>query len=619
MHAVEYVSEFEDGPGLTDRTYTFATGSIDSFAKKESHETCCSLPGVSCPDVHARGRGRARADRARAERQGREADEPLRPVRGARVPDDRPVPRRPGHGGLGRAPRSAHVLLRRDRGRRLEDDRRRVELGGPLGQGLPHRIDRRDRRGRVRPERRVRRHGRRADPRQRLARRRRVQVDRRGPHLEERGTEGHAADRARARPPEEPRPRLRRGAGARLGPQRRARHLPLRGRRQDLEEDPLRRRQDGRLGPRDGSLEPAHPLRRVLAGRPPPVGARLGRPRQQPLEVDRRRRQLEEADAGSSGGTLGQGGRRGFAGAARPRLRVRRGEARRPLPQRERRREVRARQRRAQDPRAGLVLLVDLPGSEERGARLPAERPDAQVDRRRQDVRQHARAARRQPRHVDRPGRRLALHRRQRRRRDGHVQRRQELVDLEQPADRAVLPRHDRQPVSLLALRLAAGQLERRDPERRRGGVDRPLGLASGRRRRERLDGGRSGRPQHRLRGRVRRHHHALRPPHEAGPRRHGLAAARGRPRDEGPEVPLPVERADHGFAERPEGALPRLADPAAQPRRRGDVGGDLAGPDAQRQGEAGQVRRADRDRRHGRRALLARSSRSASRRRIRA
>ena len=120
------------------------------------------------------------------EGQGREAEEPLRPVRRGRVPDDRAVPGRPRHGGLGRAPRSAHLLLRRDGRGRLEDDRRRLELGGPLRQGFPDRLDRRDRRRRVGSERRLRRHRRGADPRQRLARRRRVQVDRRGTHLEER-------------------------------------------------------------------------------------------------------------------------------------------------------------------------------------------------------------------------------------------------------------------------------------------------------------------------------------------------------------------------------------------------------------------------------------------------
>ena len=586
---------------------------------KESHETRCTQPGVFHPHRDSRHCERRGADRIRPEGQGREAEDVLRSVRGARVPDDRALPRRPRHGGHGSAPRSAHVLLRRDRRRRLEDDRRRFELGGPLRQGLPDRLDRRDRRRGVGSERRLRGHRRRADPRQRVARRRRVQVDRRGPHLEKRGTQGHAPDRARARPSEEPRSRLRRGAGAHLGPQRRAGHLPFRGRREDVEEDPLRRRQDGRLGPRDGPLQPAHPLRRVLAGRPPSVGARLGRPGQQPLEVDRRRRLLEEADGGPSGGAVGESGRGGLAGAARPRVRVRRGEARRPLPQRERRREVHARQRRAQDPRARLVLLVDLPGPEERRPPLPAERPDAQIDRRRQDLREHARAARRQPRHVDRPRRRIALHRRQRRRRDDHVQRRQELVDAEQPADRPVLPRHDRQPVSLLGLRLAAGQLERRDPERRRGGVDRTFRLAFGRRRRERLDGRRPGRPQHRLRRRVRRDHHALRPPHEAGPRRHGLAAAGRRARDERPQVPVPVERPDHDLAERPQGGLPRLADPSAQPRRRRDVGGDLAGPDAQRQGRS-RASPAGRSRPTSRASSSTRrSSRSASRRRTRA
>ncbi len=57
-------------------------------------------------------------------------------------------------------------------------------------------------------------------------------------------------------------------------------------------------------------------------------------------------------------------------------------------------------------------------------------------------------------------------------------------------------------------------------------------------------------------------------------------------------------------LAARPGGPVPRLADPPAHARRGGDVGGDVAGPDAQRQGEAGQVRRADHDRHHRRRGV---------------
>ncbi len=63
-------------------------------------------------------------------------------------------------------------------------------------------------------------------------------------------------------------------------------------------------------------------------------------------------------------------------------------------------------------------------------------------------LRQPLGPARRQPRPLDRPGRSEADDPRQRRRRDDHLQRRQDLVHAEQPADGAVLPRRDGQPVS---------------------------------------------------------------------------------------------------------------------------------------------------------------------------
>ena len=96
------------------------------------------------------------------------------------------------------------------------------------------------------------------------------------------------------------------------------------------------------------------------------------------------------------------------------------------------------------------------------------------------------------------------------------------------------------------------------------GSAHRQRRLARGRRRRERLDRAQPEGPGRRLRRRIRRPDHALRPPHAPGPRDHGVAAARGRARDERPEVPLPVERADPHLAARSEGALPRVADPAA-------------------------------------------------------
>ena len=74
---------------------------------------------------------------------------------------------------------------------------------------------------------------------------------------------------------------------------------------------------------------------------------------------------------------------------------------------------------------------------------------------------------------------------------------------------------------------------------------------------------------------------------------------------DEGPEVPLPVERADHDLAQRPEGALPRrrrsccAAATAARRGRRSRP--DLTRNDKAKQGKSGGP---DHDRRHGRRGL---------------
>ena len=67
-------------------------------------------------------------------------------------------------------------------------------------------------------------------------------------------------------PPDQSRPRLCRGAGRRLRPQRGARRLPLEGRRQELGEDPLPQRRRGRDRPHDGPEQPAHPVR-LASGR----------------------------------------------------------------------------------------------------------------------------------------------------------------------------------------------------------------------------------------------------------------------------------------------------------------------------------------------------------------
>ena len=80
------------------------------------------------------------------------------------------------------------------------------------------------------------------------------------------GLRGHAPHRRHRHPPHQSRYRLRRGAGPRLGAERGARRLPLARRRQDLAADALQER--ARRGRRSGAgpAQPAHPLRHDLAG-----------------------------------------------------------------------------------------------------------------------------------------------------------------------------------------------------------------------------------------------------------------------------------------------------------------------------------------------------------------
>ena len=99
--------------------------------------------------------------------------------------------------------------------------------------------------------------------------------------------------------------------------------------------------------------------------------------------------------------------------------------------------------------------------------------------------------------------------------RDHHRERRRDVELVVQPADRAVLPRHHRQRVSLSRLRRAAGERLGVRPEPRRRRPDHVPRLAPGRRRGVRLRRARSARSRHHLR----RQGHALRPAHRPGRR----------------------------------------------------------------------------------------------------
>ncbi len=166
---------------------------------------------------------------------------------------------------------------------------------------LPHRLGGRHRGGAVRPQRRLRRHGLGVPARQRLSRRRRLQVHRRRRDLAPRRSRRDAAHHQGAHPPQGPRRRLRRRPRPRLRAEPRARRLPHHRRRPALAQGAVRERQGGRRRPGDGRRQSAGALRRHLRDAAPAVDGDLGRPRQRHLQVDRRRRHLAQARRGAAG------------------------------------------------------------------------------------------------------------------------------------------------------------------------------------------------------------------------------------------------------------------------------------------------------------------------------
>ncbi len=86
--------------------------------------------------------------------------------------------------------------------------------------------------------------------------------------------------------------------------------------------------------------------------------------------------------------------------------------------------------------------------------------------------------------------------------------------------------------------------------------------------------------------------------------RDHGVAGARAHGADERDQVSVQLDGAGRRVAARLARDLPRRQRPLPHGRSRQDVGTDLAGPDAQRQGDAGLGRHADLERGRGRRGV---------------
>ena len=475
-------------------------------------DSATDLPGPS---------SRLRPERGRAPgRRSRPAPEGTEGAGRPRVPAGRPSRGR-ARLARGRRPRRpAHVLRGHRLGRGVEVHGRRDSLEAGLRRPA-HELDRLGRGGAVRPERRLRRLGRGQHPRQRRAGKRHLQVHRRREDVAAR-VEAGRPDRHDGRPPDEPRRRVRGRPGQALRPQPRARRLSHAGRREDVGEGPLRGPGHRRLRRRARPAEPAHRVRRPVAGAAPALGAGERRPRLLAPRLARRRRHVEEARRqGAPRGDLGQGGRGGGAVSPAARLRARRGRERGALPLGRRGRDVVARERPPRAAAARLVLLDAHRRPEEPRRRVvPAGAHAEDGGRREDDQEREGHPPRRPPRRVDRPREPEADDRRERRR-GGRVDRRRGHLVRADAADLAALPRGHRHRGAVPGVRRDAGPRHRVGPEQQPlARRDRARRLAHGGRGRGRPRGGRPFRPERRLRGRVLRHPHPLRPPHAPGAQR---------------------------------------------------------------------------------------------------
>ena len=140
---------------------------------------------------------------------------------------------------------------------------------------------------------------------------------------------------------------------------------------------------------------------------------------------------------------------------------------------------------------------------------------------------------------------------------------------------------HRRRAVPLSGLRRLPGQLDVLDPQPHPAGDHALRELARRGRVRGRQHRGRHQRPEHRLRGLLRRRDHPQEP-RDGGVARHPRVPPDGSgARAAGPAFPVQLERADPRLAARPEGALPLLAVRAPLDRRGAEL--ETVSPDLSR------------------------------------
>ena len=357
-----------------------------------------------------------------------------------------------------------------------------------------------------------------------------------------------------------------------------------------MEEGAVPRQQDRRRRRRDRSQESERHVRGDVGGVSRRVSDVERRTGQRAVQVDRRRRDVarNHAQSGAAVGARRQDQHRHLRRRLQSRLRARRERKRRPLQLRRRGRDVEARERRADDPAARVLLHARVRRPEQQGHGVCAQHERVPIDRRRQDARADRTGhARRSPRHVDRSRRRQSRDAGQRRRRHDQLRRRSAAAPLDQSGlrDRPVLSRHHDQARSLSRVRRAAGQHDdvrrqhhesRRTGRRRRRWTRQSCGAIRRRRRRARLHRARSERSGRLLRRRQQRIvSDAPRSPQRRAEGSRRLSALLLRREFLLRRRAMAMDVPDHLFSRRPERPLHLLAARVEDDQRRTNVGAD--------------------------------------------